>query len=106
MQDVEEQDRLSARLERAVPGLRPPQLLVRRLAEELAGEDLLLLAGDVRALGFGAYEGQVCAVTPRRVLLATATRQTTADSGFTVEQWERQVAPVPLLHPRPRPAAD
>ena len=97
MHAIEQQEALQSRLEEMVPVLRPPAALVRRLAEALAGEAVELACTDVRSLGFGAYEGQVCLVTATRVVLATATAVAEPERAFVLEQWERQVARSPRL---------
>ena len=107
MHVVPAQDVLAYRIASELPELRPPAVLLQRLTDALAGEEVLLLAGDLRALGFGAYEGQLCLVTATRVVLATATRATGPEGAFGVEQWEREVAPVPRFAPvRPRESHD
>jgi hypothetical protein len=105
MHAVGQQDALAGRFAAALPDVRPPAVLLQRLAEGLAGEDIQLLCGDLRPLGFGAYEGQVCVVTPTRVLLATATRGAGSEGSFGVEQWDREVAAMPVFAPAPRHAA-
>lgn len=96
---------LHHRLAAALPELQLPARLVKDLAGRVAGEQVLLVAGDVRALGFGAYQGQVVLVTPTRVLLATGLRSTAAEGAFGVEEWERQTGPLPRFRPfAPRPA--
>jgi hypothetical protein len=103
MQDLRRQTPLEHRLAADLPELRLPAALVQRLADSLAGEAVRLLCGDVQALGFGAYEGQLCVVTPTRVILATATRLPGPEGAFGVEQWNREVAAVPRFVPlRPR----
>ena len=99
---------LELRLATELPALRPPAVLLQRLSEALAGESVLLLSGDLRPLGFGAYDGQLCLVTPTRVLLATATQRPGPEGAFGVEQWEREVAPLPGFTgvPQPAPADD
>ena len=91
------QSHLELRLAVELPELRPPAVLLQRLSEALSDETVLLLCGDLRPLGFGAYGGQLCLVTPTRVLLATATQRPGPEGAFGVEQWEREVAPVPSL---------
>ena len=95
MHVVPTQDHLQLRLAGELPDLRPPAVLLQRLSEALGGETVLLLCGDLRPLGFGAYDGQLCLVTPTRVVLATATRRPGPEGAFGVEQWEREVAPLP-----------
>lgn len=103
MNTLEQQHALQARLADLVPGVRLPAALVQRLAEALATESFLLACGDVRSLGFGSYEGQLCLVTPTRVLLATGTRVAAPERAFGLEQWDREVAPLPHLRTlRPR----
>ena len=98
---------LELRLAAELPDLRPPAVLLQRLAEALAGETVLLLCGDLRPLGFGAYDGQLCLVTPTRVVLATGTQRPGPEGSFGVEQWEREVAPLPGFTgvPQPQPGA-
>lgn len=87
---------LGQRLAEVLPGVVPPAGLLMRLAEVLGPEPVLLASGDLRPLGFGSYDGQVCLVTPNRVVLATAS----GPSGlFGIEEWEREVGPVRLLLP-------
>lgn len=94
---------LEERITLALPELRPPAGLLRRLAEVLGDEEVVLLCGDVRSLGFGTYDGQLCLVTPTRVLLATALREQGPDAAFGLEEWDRQAAPMPqVLHVLPR----
>ena len=108
MHVVPTQDHLQLRLASELADLRPPAVLMQRLSEALAGETVLLLCGDLRPLGFGAYDGQLCLVTPTRVLLATATQRPGPEGAFGVEQWEREVAPLPGFTgvPQPAPADD
>ena len=96
--------RLEHVLAAALPQLRPPVPLVHRLEGELGGERVLLAAGDLRPLGFGAHDGQLCLVTPTRVLLATGLG-TGGPEAFAVEVFDRQAAPVPRLVPGTRPVA-
>jgi hypothetical protein len=106
---VSTQDALSHRLASELPDLRPPAVLLQRLAETLGGEAVVLLCGDLRPLGFGAYDGQLCLVTPTRVVLATATRMSGSEGAFGVEQWDREIAPLariaPVLPRTPEPDA-
>ena len=92
-------DVLAYRMAVQLPGFRPPAHLLQRLADVLEDEAVLLLAGDVRPLGFGAYDGQLCLVTPTRVVLVTATRATGEQTSFGIEHWDREVAPLPSLAP-------
>jgi hypothetical protein len=93
---------LEHRLAADLPELRLPVGIVQRLSDALGGELVQLLTGDVRPLGSGAYEGQLCVVTPTRVLLATATRSSVPEASFGLETWEREIAPVPRCAPPPR----
>jgi hypothetical protein len=89
---------LEQQLERALPGLVLPAPLLMRLAEVLGPERVEMACGNLRPLGFGAYDGSVCLVTPNRVLLATATGP---NGLFGIEEWEREVGPVPTVLARP-----
>ncbi len=94
---------LEYRLAVELPSVRLPAGLLQRLEAALAGEPVLLACGDVRPLGFGAYDGQLCLVTATRVLLATATRTAGPEGAFGLEHWDREVAAVPRFVPvRPR----
>lgn len=92
-------DVLAYRLAVQLPGFRPPAPLLQRLAETLGDEEVQLLVGDLRPLGFGAYEGQLCLVTPARVLLVTATRAGGQEGAFGLETWDREVTPLPRVAP-------
>ena len=98
MQSVDARTGLEQRLGQLCPELRPPVVLLTRLVDVLAGEDVLLACGDLVARGFGAYDGQLCLVTPTRVLLATASSLHGPD-GFGLEHWDRQVGQLPRLLP-------
>lgn len=103
MHTTEQRQAVESRLAGLLPGLRPPAGLVRRLAEALTGEPVVMGVADLRCLGFGAYEGQVCLVTATRVLLATGTRVADPEHAFVLEQWDRGVAPMRRLFAvRPR----
>lgn len=110
MQIVDQQAALEQRLAEVLPDVRPPAVLLKRLAEVLAGEPVLLLCGDLAPQGFGAYGGQLCLVTPNRVLLVTGMRVQSPEQGFGLEVWDRQVGPVPHLTvvrpPAPRGDSD
>ena len=94
---------LEFRIASTLPDLRLPAVLLQRLNEALGTEEVQLVCGDVRPLGFGAYDGQLCVVTPTRVLLATATRASGAEGSFGLEHWDREVAALPRFVPvRPR----
>lgn len=95
---------LENRLAAALQEVRPPAALLKRVAEVLADEDLLLVAGDLAPMGFGAYDGQLCLVTPNRVILVTATHVQSPDSAFGVEEWDREIGPLLHLHPVLPPA--
>ena len=99
MHTVDLDSTLDDRLARALPQLRLPAALRRRVAEALEGEHVQLLAGDLTACGFGAYEGQLCLVTPTRVLLVTATNVQDPDSAFGLEEWDRQIGALPRFLP-------
>lgn len=99
MQIVNAQSELEQRLAAVLPDLRPPAALLRQLADGLRDEEVVLACGDLRPLGFGAYEGQLCLITPTRVLLATASSLHGPD-GFGIEEWDRRVSPLPQLRPR------
>jgi hypothetical protein len=101
---VPAQDDLEHRLAVELPGLRCPAGLLQRLSEALSGEAVLLVCADLRPRGFGAYDGQLCLVTPTRVLLATATQRPGPEGAFGVEQWDRQICPLP--GPMPLPMAE
>jgi hypothetical protein len=101
MQDVQQHNALELRIAAELPELRPPAVLLQRLSEVLADEPVQLLCGDLRPLGFGAYDGQLCVVTPSRVLLATATRASGPEGAFGIEAWDREVAAVPRFVPVP-----
>ncbi|HWH30364.1 MAG TPA: hypothetical protein VNU26_15665 [Mycobacteriales bacterium] len=94
---------LEVRIASRLPDLRLPAVLLQRLDEALGTEQVQLVCGDLRPLGFGAYDGQLCVVTPTRVLLATATRASGPEGAFGLEHWDREVAPLPRFVPvRPR----
>ena len=97
---------LEQRLTEVLPGVVPPAGLLMRLAEVLGAERVDLACGDLRPRGFGSYDGSVCLVTPNRVVLATATGP---NGLFGIEEWDREVGPVPtrLLRPTlPAPRAE
>ena len=96
------QSHLELRLAVELPDLRPPAVLLQRLSEALSGETVLLLCGDLHPLGFGAYGGQLCLVTPTRLLMATGTHRPGPEGAFGVEQWEREVAPLPSISAVPQ----
>ena len=98
MQQTTSASLLEQRLTEVLPGTVPPAGLLMRLAEVLGAEPVLLACGDLRPLGFGSYEGQVCLVTPNRVVLATATG---TNGLFGIEEWDREVGPVPTVLRRP-----
>lgn len=98
MQQTTSASRLEHRLGEVLPEVVPPAGLLMRLAEVLGAEPVVLGCGDLRPLGFGSYEGQVCLVTPNRVVLATATGP---DGLFGIEEWDREVGPVPTVLRRP-----
>ncbi len=98
MQTTTSASALEQRLGEVLPGIVPPAGLLMRLAEVLGPEPVVLACGDLHPLGFGSYDGSVCLVTPNRVLLATAT----GPSGlFGIEEWDREVGPVPSALRRP-----
>ena len=98
MQQTTSASRLEQRLTEVLPEVVPPAGLLMRLAEVLGAETVVLACGDLRPLGFGSYEGQVCLVTPNRVVLATATGP---HGLFGIEEWDREVGPVPTVLRRP-----
>ena len=98
---------LEFRIASTLPHLRLPAVLLQRLNEALGTEEVQLVCGDVTPLGFGAYDGQLCVVTPTRVLLATATRASGPEGAFGLEHWDREVAALPRFVPvRPRDPGD
>ena len=98
MQQTTSASLLEQRLSEVLPGIVPPAGLLMRLAEVLGPEPVVLACGDLHPLGFGSYDGSVCLVTPNRVVLATAT----GPSGlFGIEEWDREVGPVPSALTRP-----
>ena len=98
MQMVNQQSVLEQRLGEVCPDMRPPVVLIKRLVDVLEGEEVLLACGDLASRGFGAYDGQLCLVTPTRVVLATASSLQGPD-GFGVEQWDRQIGQLPRMLP-------
>ena len=100
MHTTREHDLLDQRLGEAMPELRPPAVLLKRLAEVVGDEQVLLVAGDLHPLGFGAYGGQLCLVTPTLVVLATGTHAPGPEGAFGVEHWSREIGAVPRSLPR------
>jgi len=96
-------DVLAYRLAVEVPGLRPPAAMLQQVAERLGDEEAVLVTTDLQAVGFGAYAGQLCIVTPTRVLLVTATGRS-GEGSFAVEEWRRAVAARRAVPVRPREA--
>ena len=94
-------DVLAYRLAVEVPGLRPPVGLLQQVADRLGHEEAVLVTTDLQPVGFGAYAGQLCLVTPTRVLLATATGRS-GEGSFAVEEWRRAVAARRAVPVRPR----
>lgn len=106
MRVVEDGQALERRVAAVLGGSAPPAVLLARVAEVVADEPVLLVSGDLRPLGFGAYDGQICLVTPTRVVLATATRAAVPEHAFGLEEWHREVAAMPTVFPAtPRPPA-
>lgn len=96
---------LEQQLAQALQGQPPARLLVR-LTEAVGGQDVLLLSSDLQPLGFGAYRGQLCVVTPTAVVLVTATELQGEEAAFGLEQWPREVGVLPRALPhRPGPPA-